>query len=86
MRAGSRAGSRRAPTWWWRSRSGRRPTRSTASSCSAPARAARIRNGRTSRAPIQTAIQEALTGAKPADVALQEAAKKIAPILAKTPL
>ena len=35
---------------------------------------------------IQTAIQEALTGAKPANVALQEAAKKIAPILAKTPL
>jgi multiple sugar transport system substrate-binding protein len=36
--------------------------------------------------PIQTAIQEALTGAKPADVALKDAAKKIAPILAKTPL
>ena len=35
---------------------------------------------------IQTAIQEALTGAKPANVALQEAAKKIAPILARTPL
>ena len=35
---------------------------------------------------IQTAIQEAVTGAKPADVALQEAAKKIQPILAKTPL
>jgi multiple sugar transport system substrate-binding protein len=35
---------------------------------------------------IQIAIQEALTGAKPANVALQEAAKKIAPILAKTPL
>ena len=36
--------------------------------------------------PIQTAIQEALTGAKPADVALKDAAAKIAPILAKTPL
>ncbi|MFI5013088.1 MAG: ABC transporter substrate-binding protein [Hyphomicrobiales bacterium] len=36
--------------------------------------------------PIQTAIQEAITGVKPADVALKEAAKKIAPILAKTPL
>jgi multiple sugar transport system substrate-binding protein len=36
--------------------------------------------------PIQTAIQEALTGAKPPDVALKEAAQKIAPILAKTPL
>jgi multiple sugar transport system substrate-binding protein len=35
---------------------------------------------------IQTAMQEALTGAKPADVALAEAAKKIEPILAKTPL
>ena len=35
---------------------------------------------------IQTAMQEALTGAKPADVALAEAAKKIQPILAKTPL
>ena len=35
---------------------------------------------------IQTAIQEALTGTKPANVALQEAAQKIAPILAKTPL
>ncbi|MBI3711237.1 MAG: ABC transporter substrate-binding protein [Proteobacteria bacterium] len=36
--------------------------------------------------PIQIAIQEALTGTKPANVALQEAAKKIQPILAKTPL
>jgi multiple sugar transport system substrate-binding protein len=35
---------------------------------------------------IQSAIQEALTGTKPADVALKEAARKIAPILAKTPL
>jgi multiple sugar transport system substrate-binding protein len=35
---------------------------------------------------IQIAVQEALTGAKPANVALQEAAKKVAPILAKTPL
>jgi multiple sugar transport system substrate-binding protein len=35
---------------------------------------------------MQIAIQEALTGAKPADVALKEAAQKIAPILAKTPL
>ena len=35
---------------------------------------------------IQTAIQEALTGVKPADAALKEAARKIAPILAKTPL
>lgn len=35
---------------------------------------------------MQTAIQEALTGVKPADVALKEAAQKIAPILAKTPL
>jgi multiple sugar transport system substrate-binding protein len=36
--------------------------------------------------PIQTAIQEALTGAKPADAALRDAARKVAPILAKTPL
>src|SRR5437764_9908768 len=36
--------------------------------------------------PIQTAIQEALTGTKPAAQALQEAAAKIKPILAKTPL
>lgn len=36
--------------------------------------------------PIQTAIQEALTGAKPADQALRDAAQKVAPILAKTPL
>jgi multiple sugar transport system substrate-binding protein len=36
--------------------------------------------------PIQTAIQEALTGAKPAAQALQEAAAKIQPVLAKTPL
>ncbi len=35
---------------------------------------------------IQTAMQEAITGAKPADVALGEAAKKIEPILARTPL
>ena len=35
---------------------------------------------------IQTAMQEALTGTKPADVALGEAAKKIEPILARTPL
>ena len=35
---------------------------------------------------IQTAMQEALTGTKPADAALAEAAKKIEPILAKTPL
>jgi multiple sugar transport system substrate-binding protein len=35
---------------------------------------------------IQTAMQEAMTGAKPADAALKEAAGKIAPILAKTPL
>jgi multiple sugar transport system substrate-binding protein len=35
---------------------------------------------------IQIAIQEALTGTKPADAALKEAADKIAPILAKTPL
>jgi multiple sugar transport system substrate-binding protein len=35
---------------------------------------------------IQTAMQEAVTGAKPADVALAEAAKRIEPILAKTPL
>jgi multiple sugar transport system substrate-binding protein len=31
-------------------------------------------------------MQEALTGTKPADVALKEAARKIQPILAKTPL
>ncbi|MBI3708397.1 MAG: sugar ABC transporter substrate-binding protein, partial [Proteobacteria bacterium] len=36
--------------------------------------------------PVQTAIQEAITGAKPVDAALRDAAKKIAPILAKTPL
>jgi multiple sugar transport system substrate-binding protein len=35
---------------------------------------------------IQTAMQEAITGSKPADVALAEAAKKIEPILARTPL
>ncbi|CAH1657892.1 ABC transporter substrate-binding protein [Chelatococcus asaccharovorans] len=35
---------------------------------------------------LQTAIQEALTGAKPSAQALQDAAKKIQPILAKTPL
>jgi hypothetical protein len=31
-------------------------------------------------------MQEAIIGGKPADVALKEAAKKIQPILAKTPL
>lgn len=36
--------------------------------------------------PIQTAIQEALTGAKPAAAALKDAAAKIQPILARTPL
>jgi len=36
--------------------------------------------------PIQTAIQEALTGTKPAAQALKEAAAKIQPILARTPL
>jgi multiple sugar transport system substrate-binding protein len=36
--------------------------------------------------PIQLAIQEALTGTKPVPQALQEAAAKIAPVLAKTPL
>jgi multiple sugar transport system substrate-binding protein len=36
--------------------------------------------------PIQTAIQEALTGAKPSAEALQEAAAKIKPVLAKPPL
>ena len=35
---------------------------------------------------IQIAIQEAVTGAKPAQAALQEAAKKVQPILAKAPL
>lgn len=35
---------------------------------------------------IQTAMQQAITGTKPTDVALKEAAKKIQPILAKTPL
>jgi multiple sugar transport system substrate-binding protein len=35
---------------------------------------------------IQTAMQEAITGTKPADAALKEAARKIQPILAKTPL
>jgi multiple sugar transport system substrate-binding protein len=35
---------------------------------------------------MQTAIQEALTGAKPADAALKDAAAKIKPILDKTPL
>ena len=34
---------------------------------------------------IQIAMQEAITGAKPAEQALSEAAKKIQPILAKTP-
>ena len=36
--------------------------------------------------PIQIAIQEALTGAKPAAEALRDAAAKIRPILARTPL
>ena len=36
--------------------------------------------------PIQIAIQEALTGTKPAAVVLKEAAQKIQPILAKQPL
>lgn len=35
---------------------------------------------------MATAIQEAITGAKPTDQALKEAAEKIKPILAKTPL
>ena len=35
---------------------------------------------------MQTAIQEALVGAKPAGPALKDAADKIKPILAKTPL
>jgi multiple sugar transport system substrate-binding protein len=36
--------------------------------------------------PMQTAIQQALTGAQPPATALQEAARKVQPILAKTPL
>jgi multiple sugar transport system substrate-binding protein len=36
--------------------------------------------------PIQIAIQESLTGTKPVPQALQDAAAKIAPVLAKTPL
>jgi multiple sugar transport system substrate-binding protein len=36
--------------------------------------------------PIQTAIQEALTGTRPPRDALQTAAARIAPVLAKTPL
>ena len=36
--------------------------------------------------PIQMAIQESLTGTKPAQQALQDAAAKIAPVLARTPL
>ncbi len=36
--------------------------------------------------PIQVAIQEALTGARPAADALRDAAAKVKPILAKTPL
>ena len=36
--------------------------------------------------PIQIAIQEALTGTKPAAQALQDAAAKIRPVLARTPL
>ena len=35
---------------------------------------------------MQTAIQEALVGAKPAGPALKDASDKIKPILAKTPL
>jgi multiple sugar transport system substrate-binding protein len=35
---------------------------------------------------IQTAMQEALTGTRPADAALKDAARKIQPILAKIPL
>jgi multiple sugar transport system substrate-binding protein len=35
---------------------------------------------------VQTAIQEAITGSKPADQAMKDAAKKVQPILAKTPL
>ncbi|WP_342363869.1 ABC transporter substrate-binding protein [Terrarubrum flagellatum] len=35
---------------------------------------------------MQTAMQEAITNAKPAQQAMQEAARKIQPILAKTPL
>jgi len=36
--------------------------------------------------PIQMAIQESLTGTKPVQQALRDAAAKIAPVLAKTPL
>jgi multiple sugar transport system substrate-binding protein len=36
--------------------------------------------------PMQTALQQAVTGARPAADALQDAAAKIAPILAKVPL
>jgi multiple sugar transport system substrate-binding protein len=36
--------------------------------------------------PIQIAIQQALTGTKTPDAAMQEATQKIQPILAKTPL
>ena len=36
--------------------------------------------------PIQIAIQEALTGTKPAAAALKDAAAKIAPVLARNPL
>jgi multiple sugar transport system substrate-binding protein len=36
--------------------------------------------------PIQVAIQEALTGARSAADALKDAAAKVKPILAKTPL
>jgi multiple sugar transport system substrate-binding protein len=35
--------------------------------------------------PIQTAIQESLTGSKPPAQAMKEAAAKVNPILAKTP-
>ena len=69
--------------WWCRIRYGRRPMRHIASRCSTRGRADRIRNGRTSRAPMQIAIQQAITGAKPAAEALKDAAAKIKPILAK---
>ena len=36
--------------------------------------------------PLQTAIQQALTGTAPPHAAMQQAAAKVAPILAKTPL
>ena len=70
------AASRRAATSMVATRSGRRPMRSSASRCRARARAARIRNGRDISRPIQIAIQEALTGAKPAAAALKDAAQE----------